>query len=374
MAHAYTPGLRVTDSATLLRERRLPLKGTVMVQAGVTVAPDTIVARTELPGNVQTVNLAGRLSLDPARVAEALSKPIGSPVKKGEVIATGKSLFGMIKNHVESPADGVLESVSHVTGQLILREPPIPVEMSAYVRGTVAEVLPNEGVVVRTQGAFVQGIFGIGGETFGPIEMVASGPDQPLEKSSITPALRGKIVVGGAFVSYDTVMACRDAGVAAIVVGGFDDRDLRQLLGRDLGVAITGSEELGITLILTEGFGHIRMAERTWDLLGNHRGQVAAVSGATQIRAGVMRPEIIIPRDDVGGAAVESDGGGALEVGSLLRVIRAPHFGRIARAVSLPSELQALDSEASVRVVEVEFADDSTRSVVPRSNIERIAQ
>ncbi len=374
MAHAYTPGLRVTDSATLLRERRLPLKGTVMVQAGVVVAPDTIVARTELPGNVQTVNLAGRLSLDPARVAESLSKPIGSPVRKGEVIATGKSLFGMIKNHVESPADGVLESVSHVTGQLILREPPIPVEMSAYVRGTVAEVLPDEGVVVRTQGAFVQGIFGIGGETFGPIEMVASGPDQPLEKGSITPALRGKIVVGGAFVSYDTVMACRDAGVAAIVVGGFDNRDLRQLLGRDLGVAITGSEELGITLILTEGFGHIRMAERTWDLLGNHRGQVAAVSGATQIRAGVMRPEIIIPRDDVGGAVVESDGGGALEVGSLLRVIRAPHFGRIARAVSLPSELQALDSEASVRVVEVEFADDSTRSVVPRSNIERIAQ
>ncbi len=374
MAHAYTPGLRVTDSATLLRERRLPLKGTVMVQAGVVVAPDTIVARTELPGNVQTVNLAGRLSLDPARVAEALSKPVGSAVKKGEVIATGKSLFGMIKNHVESPADGVLESVSHVTGQLILREPPIPVEMSAYVRGTVAEVLPEEGVVVRTQGAFVQGIFGIGGETFGPIEIVASGPDKPLEKSAISSGLRGKIVVGGAFVSYDTVMACRDAGVAAIVVGGFDDRDLRQLLGRDLGVAITGSEELGITLILTEGFGHIRMADRTWALLGNHHGQVAAVSGATQIRAGVMRPEIIIPRDDMGAGAMESEGSGALEVGSLLRVIRAPHFGRIARAVALPSELMALDSEASVRVVEVEFADDSTRSVVPRSNIERIAE
>ena len=141
-----------------------------------------------------------------------------------------------------------------------------------------------------------------------------------------------------------------------------------------LGVAITGSEELGITLILTEGFGHIRMAERTWSLLGNHRGQVASVSGATQIRAGVMRPEIIIPRDGMPSQAVESDGGGALEVGSLLRVIRAPYFGRIGRAVALPAELQALDSEASVRVVEVEFSDDSERAVVPRSNIERIAE
>ena len=31
-------------------------------------------------------------------------------------------------------------------------------------------------------------------------------------------------------------------GVAAVVVGGFDDQDLRQLLGRDLGVAATQLE------------------------------------------------------------------------------------------------------------------------------------
>jgi hypothetical protein len=33
MAHAYTPGLRVAESAVLRRERRLPLKGEVLVQA-----------------------------------------------------------------------------------------------------------------------------------------------------------------------------------------------------------------------------------------------------------------------------------------------------------------------------------------------------
>ena len=39
MAHAYTPGLRVTESATLRRERRLPLKGDVLVSVGHHVAP-----------------------------------------------------------------------------------------------------------------------------------------------------------------------------------------------------------------------------------------------------------------------------------------------------------------------------------------------
>ena len=134
MAHAYTPGLRVTEHTVLRRERRLPLKGDVLVAAGDPVAADTVVARTELPGNVQTVNIASKLSVDPAKVAESLVRPIGSKVKKDEIIATAKSLFGLVKNSATAPVGGTLESISTVTGQLILREPPIPVEVNAFVQ------------------------------------------------------------------------------------------------------------------------------------------------------------------------------------------------------------------------------------------------
>jgi len=369
--HAYTPGLRVTDYARLRRERRLPLKGTVLVERGATVEADTVVARTELPGNVQTVNVAAKLTLDPARVPSALTVPLRAAVKKGDVIARGKSLFGLVQNKVEAPVDGTIESVSAVTGQLILREPPIPVEINAYVRGTVAEVLPGEGVLVETDAAFLQGIFGIGGETFGPLAIAASSPDEELAAARLEPGHRGKVVVGGSYVSHATLQRAIELGVAAVVVGGFDDRDLRQLLGRDLGVAITGSEDIGLTLVLTEGFGRIRMAERTWRLLMSHDGDQASVSGATQIRAGVMRPEILIPRAPLAAGAARAASTG-LEIGSLLRVIRQPYFGRIAHVVELPPELQRLDSEAMVRVMLVEFADDQSRAVVPRANVELI--
>jgi len=259
-----------------------------------------------------------------------------------------------------------------VSGQLILREPPIPVEVNAYVRGVVSDVLPGEGVVIETVGAFLQGIFGVGGETHGELAIVTSGPEEELTEARLEPAHRGKVVVGGARVSYATLMRAKDLGVAAVVAGGLDDRDLRQLLGKDLGVAITGSEELGFTLVLTEGFGRIPMAGRTWRLLEAHRGERASVSGATQIRAGVMRPEIIIPRENAG-AASETDLSTGLEIGSLLRVIREPHFGRIGRVVELPSELRALETESSARVLIVEFADDSARAVIPRANVELIA-
>ncbi|HEY6867328.1 MAG TPA: hypothetical protein VI792_08730, partial [Candidatus Eisenbacteria bacterium] len=372
MAHAYTPGLRVTGSATVRRERRLPLKGEVLVERGQAVDAHTVVARTELPGNVQTVNLAAKLSVDPARAEAALVRPVGAPVRKGEALAAAKSLFGLVTHTLPAPADGTIESVSRVSGQLILREPPIPVEVNAFVKGVIADILPGEGAVVETRGALLQGIFGVGGETWGEIAILSAAPDEELRVAQLTAEHRGRVVVGGAYVSYATLMWARELGVAAVVVGGFDDRDLRELLGRDLGVAITGSEELGLTLVLTEGFGRIRMADRTWALLEAQRGRMASVSGATQIRAGVLRPEILIPRDDVPVAGAEGAHAEGLEVGSLLRVIREPYFGRIGRVVELPPELRALDTEARVRVLVVEFGAGGERAVVPRANVELI--
>lgn len=373
MAHSYTPGLRITEHAVVRRERRLPLKGQVLVRLGDAVLPDTVVARTELPGNVQTVNMSTKLGLDANKVAQALVQPVGSSVRSGDLLASSKGLFGLVKNEVHSPCDGTIESVSTVTGQLILREPPIPVEVNAYVRGTVAEVLPDEGVVIEARGAFLQGIFGVGGEVFGEIAVAVTEPHAELRAQDLRSEHRGRIVIGGSYVSFDTLVRARELGVAAVVVGGFDDRDLKRLLGRDLGVAITGSEDIGFTLLLTEGFGCIEMAQRTWRLLAAHAGQVAAVSGATQIRAGVMRPEILIPSDEAHPAGSPGeDMSHGLVLGSQVRIIRQPWFGRIGRVVELPSELHALETEALVRVLVVEFADDSTRCTVPRANIERI--
>ncbi len=59
----------------------------------------------------------------------------------------------------------------------------------------------------------------------------------------------------------------KELGIAGLVVGGIHDKDLRALLGYDLGVAITGTEQVGFTLILTEGFGTIPMASKTFRLL-----------------------------------------------------------------------------------------------------------
>ena len=374
MAHAYTPGVTVTAKTTLVRERRLPLAGTVLAKVGDQVKAEQVVARTELPGNVQTVNVANILSLLPEDVEGALTKPVGSPLEVGDVFAMSRSFFGLFKSKCKSPTKGTLESISNITGQAILREPPIPVEVHAYVDGTVIEAMEREGVRVETEGSFIQGIFGIGGETWGEIKLLVTKSDEPLDEKSLDAGCNGKILIGGSWVDTAFLEKAASLGVRGVVVGGIDDKDLRQFLGYDLGVAITGSEEKGISLIITEGFGGMRMAEKTFSLLRSLEGRKASMSGVTQIRAGVMRPEIIVASDGgtspaAGKGSVFSASG--LEVGSAIRVIREPHFGRLGRVADLPAELRVLETEAKVRVLEVEF-EDRTKAVLPRANVEMI--
>ncbi|MCK5842483.1 MAG: hypothetical protein KAH31_09965, partial [Candidatus Sabulitectum sp.] len=114
------------------------------------------------------------------------------------------------------------------------------------------------------------------------------------------------------------------------------------------------------------------MAEGTFELLQKREGMIASVNGATQIRAGVMRPEIVVPLPaDARSEQTSTRQAGAMDIGSSIRCIRSPYFGMIGRVAALPPELQVVDSEAKVRVLEVEF-DDGKKFIVPRANVELI--
>ena len=375
MAHAYTPGLKVTEGMTIEKERRLPLAGEVLVEAGATVKAEDVVAKADLPGNVQLLNVANLLSVPPDEITEYMLKPVGETVSKDEIIATTKGLFGLFRSQARSPIDGTVEAVSDVTGQVILREPPIPVEVKAYTDGIVTATVPTEGVTVETYGTYIQGIFGIGGETIGNLVVVANSSSDELTVEQILPEHRDNILVSGSLVRTDAIQKAVQHGVRGIIAGGIDDGDLRELLGYELGVAITGSEEIGITLVITEGFGRIAMAEQTFTLLKAREGMKTSINGATQIRAGVVRPEILIPltSEVTGSDAEHTATDGILEVGSSVRIIREPYFGQLGRVIELPVALQNLETEALVRVLRVELSDGE-QTILPRANVEAIEE
>lgn len=370
MAHAYTPGLRVTESALLRKRRLLPLQGEVHVAVGDAVSAEQVIAATALPGNIHSLNVAHRLGIEPREVPDSMLKGEGDRVEADEVIARSAGLLGLFKSSCVAPVTGTIESVSSVTGEVFFREPPIPVEVTAYVDGTVVELLPGEGAVVECHGAFVQGILGIGGEAHGPLRVLVEQPGQPLRVETVDEACRGAVLVGGSHADAACMERAAEVGAAGLVVGGVDQADLEQFMGEPLGVAITGQEDVGTTVIITEGFGVLDMAERTFAILKEREGRNASINGATQIRAGVIRPEVIVPeeaKEAVGAAEVSS----GIDVGSVVRIIREPHFGRLATVSALPEQLQKIETEASVRVLEAEL-EGGERVYLPRANVELI--
>src|SRR5690348_10784926 len=124
MGTAYTPGLKVSAATVVQKTRRLPLKGEVVVQVGEEVLPDSVVARTNIPGILRTVRASERLGIDPDELPAAAVVKADQPVTRGQLLAQTRSFFGMFKSECHSPVDGTVEIVNAVTGHISIREKP----------------------------------------------------------------------------------------------------------------------------------------------------------------------------------------------------------------------------------------------------------
>jgi len=365
MSKSYTPGLKIVDKAEISKNRLLPLSGKVHVNENEEVKSNCIVASTEIPGNVQMVNVANQLNIDPNETSSCMLFNVGEDIKKGEIIAKSKGLFGLFQSEIKSPLDGKIGNISDVTGQVIISEPPFPIEIDAYLSGKVSKVFNKEGVQIKAKGTFIQGIIGIGGEKKGILKVIDNNDFDFSEDC------KDSIVVLESYLSYESYIKANKIGIKGIVCGGIDYMTLSEILGYPLGVAITGMEEV-TTVIVTEGFGNLNMATNTFNLLKKYSDNFCSINGATQIRAGVLRPEIIISSNkdiNVNDSFNEDDL--VISVGSQVRVIRNPHFGKIGVVSELPSDLVKIDTETISRVAKIKFKNGENE-IIPRANLEVI--
>lgn len=373
MGSAYTPGLTVSHDIVVRRTRRLPIKGEVLVQQGQRVLPKQPVARAELPGLLQTIKLAEKLGVEAKDVKNFIKVEVGNLLSKGDLVAESKGFFfGLGRQLITADYAGTIESISPISGHVLIREQPIPVEIDAFIMGNIVEVMEGEGVIVETRGAMVQGIFGVGGERLGVVRVAVPDPHTELGAEHILADDSGKILVGGSCVSAAAIQRAAEVGALGIIAGGIRDSDLIEYLGYDIGVAITGQEAIPVTLMVTEGFGTLHMAERTFELLKSLEGKEASLNGATQIRAGVIRPELIVPLELSGSASSAQAGGQELRNGTPIRIIREPYFGALGTVTDLPAQLEVLESGTEVRVLRAKL-NDGREVTVPRANVEIIA-
>jgi hypothetical protein len=227
----------------MVRKRReLPLRGHVLVTQGSTVNADTVVAEAYRDGELRIVRAAEELGVGPEEVTRCLRVKIGDVVRPGDLIAEVHGLWGLLKTRVLSPIGGTIEFVSEATGHIGVRGPKDRITLQAYIDGVVAEVDDSRGVVIEAQASFVQGIFGVGGERTGTLKILDVPLDCSVTASAIPKDVSGCVLVGGHSPSLDALREAASRGAVGFVTGSIDDTTLKEYVGYDIGVAVTGDE------------------------------------------------------------------------------------------------------------------------------------
>lgn len=353
----YPPQTKVTPLTTITRRRYLPVPGQILVRVGERVEPSTPVARALLPGEYRILDVASILGVRETEIDKYLLKKIGQQVKKGERIALRKRL--LFARVCRAPADGFIAAIGG--GQVLLETVSPVYEVQAHIRGQVVSLRPNYGVAIETVGALIEGIWGAGGEGTGVIKMAVERPNEPLDAEKLTAQFTGAVLVGGLTADAAALKQAVRIEARGLIVGSLDP-SLRPL-----------AAQLPFPLIVTEGMGRIPMARPIFELLREHEGSEASISGGTSVQGEERgRPEIIIPR--LGQSA--PPGGerrlSPLDIGLTVRVISQPYQGAVGVVTDLPYWPKEVDSGARLKVAEVDLGDEGVISV-PLVNLELIS-
>lgn len=373
MTQAYTPGLIVSPKLKVTKIRELPIPGRCLVKEGDLVSHNQVVLAAELPGDVEILRLAERTGLELDVLRKGLKVKPGDFVTKGQNIFESKSFFGLFNTRIDTPVTGTIEFFSEANGHLGIRQPPRPLEVLSYISGRVIQVDPQKSVTIEAEASMIQGIFGVGGERFGITKSLDIANDQTVTADFLSQQknIKDSVLIGGKNFSIDALSMAKKLEVSGIVTGSIDAKILREFLGYDVGLAITGDEDLPFTLIVTEGFGELALSARIKKLADTLAGKVCSVNGATQVRAGAMRPEMIVSNPNTSVETNIDNDAKTLSAGSPVRVIRVPYFGLQGEVIELPLRPETLESGAIVRVAHIKLSD-GRKVVIPRANLELI--
>jgi hypothetical protein len=360
----------MSPSTKVRKRRELPISGTILVQEGQQVTSEQVIGEAKRDGELRLVRVAEVLNLSPGEALKRLCVAEGDVIEEGETLAEMTGLWGLFRTTVEAPIHGTVEFISSATGHVGLRGAASTIQLKAYINGTVSLVEPSSGVVIESEASFVQGIFGVGGERTGVVHILSVGCGDRLDEAAIPDKCTGLILVGGHSPTLAALQKASSLGAVGLITGSIDDRTLKDYVGLDIGIALTGDEDITMTLIITEGFGAIPINQKVIEILGASHGERGSINGATQVRAGAVRPEIITgaqPQVHNPSGQVESQG---LCIGSNVRLIRVPFFGAYGVVVDLPRDLTRIETGAMARVAKVRLTANSQEVTVPRANLE----
>jgi hypothetical protein len=345
------PILHVLPLTTIVRERVLPVAGKVNMHVNQRVNPTDIVAEATFAREHVLLDVARTFGIS-ANAADKLIKVTeGDRLTQGALVAESG---GLIPRSIKAPRAGRV--IVAGSGQVLMEVGDTRIELRAGLPGVVTQVIPDKGVVIRTAGALVQGVWGNGRIDNGLMVSLLEKPDDVLVADRLDVSLRGSVILAGQVRDLDTLKAAAELPVRGLVLSSLPSS------------LIASAYQMRYPILVTEGFGALRMNSAAFKLLTTNNKREATVNAEHFDRYTGSRPEVIIPLP-ISSEPDEPDRYGTFAVGQPVRLRRPPNAGMLGTISNLPAGLSLLPS--GLRALSADVKLENGESVlVPLVNLE----
>jgi len=222
------------------------------------------------------IDICGILGISPRYIHGHMEKKVGDFVRYGDLIAR----YFPIK-YIRSEHTGTIKKIDTKKGTITICYDKKPYQIYAQCYGTVENITNNQEIEVSINALKIEGKIGFGKDIGGELVLFSENC-----------VLEGKVVYK-AHVEYSDFEYFQQKQINALICNTISYSCLKRFLGKDIGVALTGNENIPFSLIILDRFANSPIAEPP-SALSESEGKYVLLKPFTQIRAGATRPVVYV--------------------------------------------------------------------------------
>lgn len=345
------PVTHILPLTTIERERVLPVSGNVSAKLNQKVSSTDVIAEAIWSREHVLVDVAQALKISPNAADRLIRVKVNEKVSAGGEVAIGK---GIMPRTIRAPRDGRIVAVGG--GQVLMETGDAAIQLRAGIPGTVVQIIPNRGAVIRTVGALIQGTWGNNRIETGTLYNLTENAADVLTASRLDVSLRGAIILAGIIRDAETLRQAADLPVRGLILSSISPG------------LLSAAQQLRFPIIAIDGFGQVPMNSAAYKLLTTNVKRDVTINAEAFNRYTGARPEVIIPVP-FSQEPPQPEDISELEVGQIVRLRRAPHAGEIGTLAKLRPGLSTLPNGLRAPAADVRL-EDGEQILVPLVNLE----
>ena len=210
-------------------------------------------------------------------------------VRKGEFVFEDENLVALARGAntiVRAPNTGYVTDINYEKGDVTIQYIRKPVNYPVQLNCQVIDTENRKKITIEYEAIEYQGVIGFGKSNFGKLLYL-----QDLDASA---QFEGNIIVLDKNISVADLKYLENQKISGLIIAGIEMKDIVEFIGKEIGVALTGNEDIPYPIIIMNGFGRFKISPEFVADIKKNIGKNCLLSPTTQIRAGVTRPKVII--------------------------------------------------------------------------------